>query len=265
VVDVPSFDISVVSVSAGRQALIHFQDGSATGDNGVTFAPVGTVAVPAAGRYRVLIDRTSPEVPNPQLRFGIGDQNSSFEIGGFVLAALLLLTSGVLASLRRRARRSAGPYADPGVGPVQSPADWRPGQMPGQPPFGGGFAPPGMPADLSRQMPGGPGGGLTPQQAAEAISGRASAMGLQPATARVLAVHDVPIPPGVPGAPPAGAADLTLDVTLPGGAGYSTTTRISFGTPQTRARITTVGATLPVLVNAQRRDQVVIDTSRLPY
>lgn len=110
-------------------------------------------------------------------------------------------------------------------------------------------------------MPGAAGGGLTPDQAAAAVSG--GGVGLQPATARVLAVHDVPIPAGMPGAPPAGMVELTLDVVLPGGGGYATSMRISFGTPQTRAKIATVGLTLPVLVNPMARDQIAIDTSRL--
>jgi hypothetical protein len=120
----------------------------------------------------------------------------------------------------------------------------------------------GVAGDPARLAPGLAGGGLTPEQAAAAVSGRAPDM--QSATARVLAVHDVPLPPGMPGAPPAGLVDLTLDVTLNTGSGYSATMRIGFGTPQTRAKIATVGATLPVLVNPAQRDQVAVDTSHLP-
>jgi hypothetical protein len=40
--------------------------------------------------------------------------------------------------------------------------------------------------------------------------------------------------------------------------------RIGFGAPQTRAKIATVGATLPVLVNPAQRDQIAVDTSHLP-
>ena len=88
-------------------------------------------------------------------------------------------------------------------------------------------------------------------------------MGLQPATARVLAVHNVPVPPGLPGGAPAGSVDLTLDVALPSGGGYSTTMRIGFSTPEKRVRIAAVGTTLPVLVNPAARDQIAIDTGRL--
>jgi hypothetical protein len=114
--------------------------------------------------------------------------------------------------------------------------------------------------DPGRPQPGAAGGGLTPEQAAAAVHGQAA--GLQPATATVLAAYDVPVPPGLPGAGPGGVADLTLDVHLPGG-GYSTTMRISFSTPDKRARVTAVGTTLPVLVNPAARDQIAIDTTRL--
>jgi hypothetical protein len=103
---------------------------------------------------------------------------------------------------------------------------------------------------------------LTPEQAATAVSGGAAA-GLQPATARVLAAHEVPIPAGMPGAPPAGLVDLTLDVALPDGGGYATNMRIGFSTPEKRAKVATVGLTLPVLINPAARDQIAIDTGRL--
>jgi hypothetical protein len=117
--------------------------------------------------------------------------------------------------------------------------------------------------DPSRPLPGTAGGGLTPEQVAAAISGGAHAAGLEPATARVLAAHDVPIPADLPGAPPAGTVDLTLDVVMPTGDGYSTTIRIGFSTLEKRSRVAVVGMTLPVLVNPAARDQVAIDTSRL--
>jgi hypothetical protein len=128
------------------------------------------------------------------------------------------------------------------------------GATAGQHPFG---AP-------DRPMPGMAGGGLTPEQAAAAISGGGTAMGMQSATASVLAVAEVPIPPGMPGAAPAGTVDLTLEVALPAGGSYSTSMRIGFGTPQTRAKVARVGATLPVMVNPANPDQIAVDTSKLP-
>jgi hypothetical protein len=111
-----------------------------------------------------------------------------------------------------------------------------------------------------RTLPGTAGGGFTPEQASAAVGGNHA--GLQPTTATVLAVYDVPVPAGMPGGGPAGVADLTLDVHLPGG-GYSTTMRIAFSTPDKRARVATPGVTLPVLVNPAARDQIAIDTARL--
>lgn len=46
--------------------------------------------------------------------------------------------------------------------------------------------------------------------------------------------------------------------------GYATTTRIAFGTPERRAQIAVVGQTWPVLVNPDVRDQIALDTSRIP-
>jgi hypothetical protein len=153
---------------------------------------------------------------------------------------------------------------------TQMPWDQMPAGPYGQAPATTGFPPSMMPpqvqgvvGDPSRPRPGMAGGGLTPEQAAGAASGGAAAAGLQPATARVLAVHDVPVPPGLPGGAPAGNVDLTLDVALPSGGGYSTTMRIGFSTAEKRARIAAVGTTLPVLVNPAARDQIAIDTGRL--
>ena len=96
-----------------------------------------------------------------------------------------------------------------------------------------------------------------------AASGGGAAGGLQSATARVLAVRELPIPAGMPGAPPAGLVDLTLAVALPGGGGYATSMRIGISTPEKRVKVATVGLTLPVLVNPAARDQIAIDTGRL--
>jgi hypothetical protein len=170
---------------------------------------------------------------------------------------------------------------------------WDPADAPGQQPVTTAFPPNTMPPELQslldnftqaarssgvqvtcnvqqevfgapgRPVPGAAGGGLTPEQAAAAASGGGSAGGLQPATARVLAVRELPIPAGIPGAPPAGLVDLTLDVALPGGGGYATSMRIGFSTAEKRVKVATVGLTLPVLVNPAARDQIAIDTGRL--
>jgi hypothetical protein len=117
--------------------------------------------------------------------------------------------------------------------------------------------------DPGRAAPGAPGGGLTPQEAAAAVAGNGAAVGLQPATARVLAVHEVPVPAGLPGGPPAGLFDLTLDVTTATGLSYSTRTRIGFLTPARRDSVAVVGAVLPAFADPVNRDRIAIDTSKL--
>lgn len=107
-----------------------------------------------------------------------------------------------------------------------------------------------------RAQPGQSDGGLTPEQAANGV-------GLQPATAKVLAAHDVVVPAGLAGVGAGGTTDLTLDVTLADGTGYSTSMRITFSTPEKHDAICAIGRQLPVLVNPASRDQIAIDTARL--
>lgn len=111
-----------------------------------------------------------------------------------------------------------------------------------------------------RPAPGAPGGGTTPEQAAQAVAGRS---GMQEATAVVLAAHEVSVPFGMPGASPGGVVDITLDVNGPDGSTYSTVTRISFSTAERKARIAVPGGTLPVLIDPSDRSRIVIDTRRL--
>jgi hypothetical protein len=106
-----------------------------------------------------------------------------------------------------------------------------------------------------RAMPGADGGGLTPEQAFAA----ATMPGMQRATARVLAVHEVTVPPGMPGGGAAGTVDLTLDVTPAAGEGWTTTLRMAFSTPQNRARVATVGTVLPVFVESRAHDRIALD------
>ncbi|WP_243062124.1 hypothetical protein [Humibacter sp. RRB41] len=125
------------------------------------------------------------------------------------------------------------------------------------------FASPSVIGDPSRPLPGAPGGGLTPQESAQALAGGAVALGLLPTTARVLAAYAVQPPAGVPTAP-GGVWDLTLDVTPVGGnSGYSTVMRIGFSSVQKQQTIAAIGRELPVLADPQRHDRIMIDTSRL--
>jgi len=104
VIDVPAFGISVVSVSTNQQVAVHFHDGSASGINGVSYVPVGTAAIPAAGRYVVDISGGSSGAPNPRLAFGIGTQHTTLLIAALVTAGVLLLLSAATLILRRRSR-----------------------------------------------------------------------------------------------------------------------------------------------------------------
>jgi hypothetical protein len=108
-----------------------------------------------------------------------------------------------------------------------------------------------------RPQPGQAGGGLTPEQAA------AGGGALIPATGKVLAVHEVVVPAGLSGSGAGGTTDLTLDISLPDGSGYSTSMRITFSTPEKHDAVAAVGRSLPVLVNPAAHDQVMIDTSKL--
>lgn len=85
----------------------------------------------------------------------------------------------------------------------------------------------------------------------------------EPAQAVVLAVHDLPMPPGAPGGAEISLVNLTLDVTRADGGSYSTVLRIGFRTAARRAAVATVGARLPVLVDPANPQRVAIDTSRI--
>jgi hypothetical protein len=116
--------------------------------------------------------------------------------------------------------------------------------------------------DASRPVPGAPGGGLTPEETAQALAGGAAALGLQPMNARLIAAHEVHVPAGLPTVP-GGTWDLTLDLAPIGGPGYTTVLRINFSSEQKRQAIAAVGRELPVLADPARHDRIMIDTSRL--
>jgi len=109
-----------------------------------------------------------------------------------------------------------------------------------------------------RAAPGTAGGGTTPEQAAAAL---AQPSGIRQATAVVLTSHEISIPAGMTGGGPAGVVDITLDVTPPDGSGYTAITRVSFSTPERRARFTAAGARLNVLIDPADHSRVIIDPS----
>jgi hypothetical protein len=109
-----------------------------------------------------------------------------------------------------------------------------------------------------RPVPGAPGGGLTPEQAEAWVAG-----GKVHATAVVVAAHEVVLPAGMASPAPAGLFDIVLDVTRPDGSSYSVQTRVGFSSPERRARVATVGARLPVLIDEADTSAVAIDTNAL--
>jgi hypothetical protein len=112
-----------------------------------------------------------------------------------------------------------------------------------------------------RPVPGASGGGLTPNESAQAMSGGGAALGLQPTTATVLAAHEVPLPAGLATPSPGGVWDLTLDVA--GSPGYTSVLRITFSSVQKRQQVAAVGRSLPVFADPNRHDRIAVDTSRL--
>lgn len=119
----------------------------------------------------------------------------------------------------------------------------------------------GVVGDPDRPLPGTSGGGTTPQQANALVDDGTRA------TATVVAAVDVPIPrllraivPG--GGPP---VDLTLDINRPDGTTHRVRTRIGFSTPERRARVAQVGATLPVRLDPTDPDKIAIDTVALGF
>jgi hypothetical protein len=109
-----------------------------------------------------------------------------------------------------------------------------------------------------RPVPGMPGGGLTPEQAAQMLAGG----GGERASAIVIDAREIAVPPGMPSAP-AGMVDISLEVRRADGTRYTTVTRVGFSTPERRARVATPGTQLTVLIDPDDRSRVAIDTSGL--
>jgi hypothetical protein len=110
----------------------------------------------------------------------------------------------------------------------------------------------------ARPVPGMPGGGLTPEQAAQIVGGG----GGERASAVVIDARQIANPPGTPGAP-AGMVDITLEIRRADGSRYTTVTRVGFSTPERRARVTAPGTQLSVFIDPSDRSRVAIDTSGL--
>ncbi|MBR0729837.1 hypothetical protein JQ636_01155 [Bradyrhizobium japonicum] len=101
--------------------------------------------------------------------------------------------------------------------------------------------------------------GLTPQQAEIALAGGAAALGLVPATAKVLAAHEVQ-----PSSAPGGTWDIAVRVNDPnGGPAWEAVTRMSFSSSSRRESRTAAGVELPVLVDPHNRKRIIVDVARL--
>jgi len=102
--------------------------------------------------------------------------------------------------------------------------------------------------------------GLTPQQTELALSGDAAAVGLVPAMAKVLAAHQAG-----PSSAPGGTWDIAVRVADPnGGPGWEAVTRMSFSSAARREQRTAAGIELPVLVDPDNRNRIIVDVTRLP-
>lgn len=241
-------EVTVRPVGGGAKATFSQYVGAVNSDNDVIHVQVGTVSVPKAGTYQIVVDHES-DLPAPQLHFGKRADNGPVLAGGLGLAGFLAVIGiGMFIAIGTRRSKSAPAVDDPSL-QTETLGTKMPRTV--------------LPV---RQMPRtGSGGGLTTEDSAQAALDGGFRLGLVRAEATVLAAHDVAIPPGVPDAPPGGLVDLTFDVSFPtGDPGYATTTRIAFGTPERRAQIAVVGQTWPVLVNPNVRDQIDLDTSRIP-
>jgi hypothetical protein len=102
VIDVPAFGISVVSASTGQQVDVRFRNGSGSSVNGVSYAPVGTVQIPRAGKYDVDVTGKDSSAPNPQLQFGTSTTHVGVLHVALEVAGLVVLLSVVLPWLLRR-------------------------------------------------------------------------------------------------------------------------------------------------------------------
>jgi hypothetical protein len=101
--------------------------------------------------------------------------------------------------------------------------------------------------------------GLTPQQTELALSGRSADVGLVPAIATVLAAREV-----APSSAPGGTWEITVRVVDPtGGPDWRAVTRMSFSSRQRREKRTAAGLELPVLVDPDNRNRIIVDVARL--
>ena len=248
-------EVIVRLIGGGAKATFSQHVGAINSDNDVIHVQVGTLSVPKAGAYRIVVDHES-DLPAPQLHFGQRADNGPVLAGGLGLAGFLLVIGiGMFFAIGIRRSKSVSAVDKANLETEMLGTEMRRtvlpmSQMPRMGAVGTAIPETVVPETFVPSTP-------TP--------GPVVLGGLVRADATVLAAHDVAIPPGVPGAPPGGLVDLTFDVRFPtGDPGYATTTRIAFSTPERRAQIAVAGQTWPVLVNPNVRDQIALDTNRIP-
>ena len=169
------------------------------------------------------------------------------------------------------------PFGQPGQQPFGQPGQ-QPFGQPGQQPFGQPTPPPAAPpggatfggapfgqqgsafpqvswsdqAQAPAAQAAGPQAGADPAEAAQFFASG----GGEHASAVVMGVRDVPPGPGF--APPAGMADLTLEITRADGSVYTAPARLSFATPERRAAVATPGTRLRVRIDPNLPTRVAI-------
>ncbi|HEV3356709.1 MAG TPA: DUF3592 domain-containing protein [Pseudonocardiaceae bacterium] len=85
------------------------------------------------------------------------------------------------------------------------------------------------------------------------------------ATATILISHHAKVPPFAEDQAPGGIVDLWLNVRLDDGYEYGTKIRVAFSSGDRRAKATEKGTELPVLVDPNDPNRVVIDIDRIPH
>ncbi|OAE97725.1 hypothetical protein AYJ54_34785 [Bradyrhizobium centrolobii] len=101
--------------------------------------------------------------------------------------------------------------------------------------------------------------GLTPQQTEIALAGGAAALGLVPTTAKVLTANEAG-----PSSAPGGTWDIAVLVNDPNcGPPGQAVTRMSFSSSERRELRTTTGCALPVLVDPDNHNRIIVDVARL--
>jgi hypothetical protein len=102
-------EVTVSPVGGGARATFSQRIGAVNSDNDVIHVQVGTLSVPKAGTYRIVVDHES-DLPAPQLHFGERADNGPVLAGGLGLAGLLVVI-GVGMFIAIGTRRGHNPHS----------------------------------------------------------------------------------------------------------------------------------------------------------